>query len=185
LQYAVLIYRNRNQLRELRLVEMTIEADAALARLDAEAATREGEAAEVMRRAEAAYEQGREKFFRLRAKLPTKLRKLTAGCTSAGTRASVVALASFAPPLRLELWSLIAIRWVGVCIPLVADEMRTYWFEIFECGRKVALVCLPVFFSPGSPGQLILGLVICFITCTTRPGFESRHLCHCICRRLI
>eukprot|EP00966_Prymnesium_polylepis_P201589 4670874-Prymnesium_polylepis.1 len=28
----------------------------------------------------------------------------------------------------------------------------------------MALVCLPVFFSPGSPGQLILGLVICFLT---------------------
>jgi len=26
------------------------------------------------------------------------------------------------------------------------------------------VVCLPVFFSPGSPGQLILGLVICFLT---------------------
>ena len=126
MQYAVLLYRNRNQLNELRLIEMTIEADLALARLDAEAVTSEAAAAEVIRRAEAAYDQGRAEFDRLRAKLPTKLRKLTAGY-----------------------------------------EMRTYWFEIFECGRKVALVCLPVFFSPGSPGQLILGLVICFLTCTT------------------
>eukprot|EP00966_Prymnesium_polylepis_P248727 5750921-Prymnesium_polylepis.1 len=58
-QYAVLLYRNRNQLNELRLIEMTIEADLALARLDAEAVTSEVEAAEVIRRAEAAYEQGR------------------------------------------------------------------------------------------------------------------------------
>eukprot|EP00966_Prymnesium_polylepis_P333091 7388559-Prymnesium_polylepis.1 len=79
---------------------MTIEADLALARLDAEAVTSEDEAAGVIRRAEAAYKQGREEFDRLRAKLPTTLRKLTAGY-----------------------------------------EMRTYWFEIFECGRKVALWC--------------------------------------------
>ena len=79
LQYAVLLYRNRNQLNELRLIEMTIEADLALARLDAEAVTSENEAAGVIRRAEAAYKQGREEFDRLRAKLPTTLRKLTAG----------------------------------------------------------------------------------------------------------
>eukprot|EP00966_Prymnesium_polylepis_P327514 7383387-Prymnesium_polylepis.1 len=46
LQYAVLLYRNRNQLNQLRLIEMTIEADLALARLDAEAVTSEMEAAE-------------------------------------------------------------------------------------------------------------------------------------------
>jgi len=45
-----------------------------------------------------------------------------------------------------------------------ADEMRTYWFEIFECGRKITLVCLPVFLSPGSPGQLIFSLIVCFLT---------------------
>ena len=128
LQYAVLLYRNRTQLNELRRIEMTIEADLARARLDAEVVTSEDEAAGVIRRVEGAY-KGREEFDRLRAKLPTTLRKLTAGY-----------------------------------------EMRTYWFEIFECGRKVALVCLPVFFSPGSPGQLILGLVICFLTCTTSAG---------------
>ena len=45
-----------------------------------------------------------------------------------------------------------------------ADEMRTYGFEIFECIRKIALIGLPIFFSPGTPGQLILGLVICFLS---------------------
>jgi len=43
-------------------------------------------------------------------------------------------------------------------------ERRTYWFEIFECLRKVMLVGLPVFFKPGSTGQLTLGLLICFFT---------------------
>eukprot|EP00966_Prymnesium_polylepis_P190878 4423585-Prymnesium_polylepis.1 len=73
---------------------MTIEADLALARLDAEVVTSEDEAAGIIRRAEGAY-KGREEFDRLRARLPTTLRKLTSGY-----------------------------------------EMRTYWFEIFECGRK-------------------------------------------------
>ena len=34
-----------------------------------------------------------------------------------------------------------------------------------ECIRKLAIVCLPVFFQPaGSVGQLIFGLVVCFVT---------------------
>jgi hypothetical protein len=32
----------------------------------------------------------------------------------------------------------------------VPDEMRCYWFEVFECVRKIALVGLPVIFRPGS-----------------------------------
>ena len=43
-------------------------------------------------------------------------------------------------------------------------ELRTYWFELFECLRKILLVGLPVFCPPGTPGQLIIGLVICFVT---------------------
>eukprot|EP00966_Prymnesium_polylepis_P032515 756088-Prymnesium_polylepis.1 len=101
---------------------MTINADFELAKLDAERAE-SNERAKMMQKAEAAYNHGRTEYNQLRAKLPTTLRKLTAGY-----------------------------------------ELRTYWFEIFECGRKIALVCLPVFFSPGSPGQLIIGLVICFLT---------------------
>merc|ERR1719424_1651204 len=42
--------------------------------------------------------------------------------------------------------------------------MRCYWFEIFECARKILLVGLPVFFEPGTPAQLIFGLIINFIT---------------------
>jgi hypothetical protein len=37
-------------------------------------------------------------------------------------------------------------------------------FEIFECFRKLALVCMPVAFEPGSVPQLIFGLMVCFIT---------------------
>jgi hypothetical protein len=44
-------------------------------------------------------------------------------------------------------------------------SMHHFWFEIFECGRKLALVCFPVFFQPaGSVAQLIFGLMVCFIT---------------------
>ena len=44
-------------------------------------------------------------------------------------------------------------------------RMEAFWFEIFECLRKLALVCIPVFFDPpGSASQLIFGLVLCFCT---------------------
>ena len=44
-------------------------------------------------------------------------------------------------------------------------EYRTYWFEIFESLRKVALVGVPACF-PGRGGnaQLIWGLLVCFFT---------------------
>ena len=44
-------------------------------------------------------------------------------------------------------------------------ELRTFWFEIIESVRKLAIVCLPVFFQPsGSVSQLIFGLLVCFFT---------------------
>jgi len=44
-------------------------------------------------------------------------------------------------------------------------RMHNFGFEIFECARKLALVCMPVFFDPpGSASQLIFGLMVCFIT---------------------
>ena len=64
-------------------------------------------------------------------------------------------------------------------------ELRMWWFEvrnilprivplssegscnlpqIFECIRKLAVACVPVFFQPsGSDSQLIYGLMICFV----------------------
>ena len=41
---------------------------------------------------------------------------------------------------------------------------RNAGFESYECVRKLALVCMPAFFQPGSPAQLIFGLLVCFIT---------------------
>ena len=43
-------------------------------------------------------------------------------------------------------------------------ELRTYWFEVFECCRKIALVGLPVICRPGSAEQLIIGLFVAFAT---------------------
>ena len=39
-----------------------------------------------------------------------------------------------------------------------------YWFEIFECVRKILLIGLPIFVPAGSPAQLIFGLIICFLS---------------------
>ena len=45
-----------------------------------------------------------------------------------------------------------------------AESIRTS-AELIECARKLAIVCLPVFFQPsGSVSQLIFGLVVCFLT---------------------
>eukprot|EP00966_Prymnesium_polylepis_P330597 7386223-Prymnesium_polylepis.3 len=81
MHYATMLYRNRKELNELRLLEMTIETEYTLAKLEAEGATSDEEAEERMRKADAAYEMGRASFGKLRAELPTDLRKLTAGCT--------------------------------------------------------------------------------------------------------
>lgn len=43
-------------------------------------------------------------------------------------------------------------------------DLRCYWFELFECGRKIALVGMPVFFDMGSVAQLAYGLLVCFIS---------------------
>ena len=50
------------------------------------------------------------------------------------------------------------------CNMLSADEFRVYWFEIFECVRKLALTGIPVWFEMGSTGQLTCGLLVSFIS---------------------
>ena len=125
LLYALMLFRSREELRELRRIEVTQEAKYKVAMLEADAVreTSEEDKAAMIATADAAKEATTAKLDQIRSKLPTTLRKLTAGY-----------------------------------------EMRTYWFEIFECARKIALIGLPILFEPESPGQLILGLVVCFIT---------------------
>ena len=43
-------------------------------------------------------------------------------------------------------------------------ELRVYWFEIVECGRKLALTGMPVWFEMGSVAQLTFGMLICFFS---------------------
>lgn len=44
-------------------------------------------------------------------------------------------------------------------------EYRTFWFEAFECLRKVLLVGVPAMFpNRGGAVQLIWGLMVCFLT---------------------
>ena len=53
---------------------------------------------------------------------------------------------------------------------ILGYELRTYYFELIECFRKLAIVCLPVFFSPsGSVSQLIFGLMVRCRDATTHP----------------
>jgi esterase/lipase len=89
LQYAFVMCRNRQQLRELQLLEMTVEAEYELAKLEASGAESPEVAEERMSKADAAYEEGVAEFRKFRAELPTDLRKLTAGCNT---------------PLRLKPW---------------------------------------------------------------------------------
>eukprot|EP00966_Prymnesium_polylepis_P281809 6512005-Prymnesium_polylepis.1 len=58
---------------------MIVEADFGRAKLDAEAAGDKEKTAEMMHEAELVHEQSRAELKVLRAKLPTTLRKLTAG----------------------------------------------------------------------------------------------------------
>ena len=47
---------------------------------------------------------------------------------------------------------------------ILGYELRTFYFELIECGRKLAIVCLPVFFQPpGSISQNIFGQIVCFV----------------------
>jgi hypothetical protein len=121
--YALMFHRARHQLHEMRRIELTLETDFALAKLEAEAEATPEKVDALVRKAIEAREASGEALENLRGELPTTLRKLTAGY-----------------------------------------ELRTYWFEIFECLRKITLIGLPIFFPPGSPPQLIFGLIICFLS---------------------
>lgn len=59
---------------------------------------------------------------------------------------------------------------------ILGYELRTFYFEIIECFRKLAIVCLPVFFQPsGSVVQLMFGLIVCFLTFGTHMVRNEHH----------
>ena len=43
-------------------------------------------------------------------------------------------------------------------------DMRCYWFEVFECMRKIFLVGIPALFEPGSVEQFMFGMIVCFLS---------------------
>ena len=47
-----------------------------------------------------------------------------------------------------------------------------YFFEVFECLRKVCLVGLPVFIEPGSVTQRAVGMILCFLTTCVLAFYE-------------
>ena len=59
-------------------------------------------------------------------------------------------------------------------LPKLTDgyEMKVYWFEVFECVRKICLIGLPIFVEPGSSAQLIVGLLVCFISYGMYASYE-------------
>jgi len=61
----------------------------------------------------------------------------------------------------------------GGCLKLTNGyELRCSWFEVFECGRKICLVGIPVFANNGSASQLIMGLLVCFISAMMYASYE-------------
>lgn len=149
LLYALILYKSRNELRELRRIELEIQTDHKLARLHAAAAASEEVSAEIMQEADRVHEKAKTAYEELRTQLPTTLRRLTGGyelrvywCVHEICKPHNVATDQ-------TLASLICIvrRW-----------------EIFECARKILLIGLPIFFEAGSPRQMIFGLVVCFFT---------------------
>ena len=52
-----------------------------------------------------------------------------------------------------------------IAVKLTAGyEMRCYWFEVFECARKILLIGTPIIFEYGSIEQLFIGSIVCFLT---------------------
>ena len=45
-------------------------------------------------------------------------------------------------------------------------ELRVYYYELFECARKICIVGIPVFFANEGSNivQLTLGLILCFLS---------------------
>merc|ERR1711988_486696 len=62
----------------------------------------------------------------------------------------------------------------GYMVKLIgAYDPRCYWFELFECLRKVLLVGVPACFPDrGGNAQLVWGLLVCFVTFGAYMYFE-------------
>ena len=75
-------YKCRDELREVRLLEVTLEADYELAKLTAEGTEYKTVAEAIMEKAETDHDAMLEECEELRKAMPTTIRKLTAGCNA-------------------------------------------------------------------------------------------------------
>ena len=55
-----------------------------------------------------------------------------------------------------------AVRWFE--LPIVSVRFSRDRFEVFECIRKICLVGFPVFFVNSPLEQILIGMIVCFIS---------------------
>jgi hypothetical protein len=51
-------------------------------------------------------------------------------------------------------------------------EPRCWWFEVFECLRKLLLTGLPVFFLEGTSSQIVLSMFVCMMSIAVYSQFK-------------
>ena len=46
---------------------------------------------------------------------------------------------------------------------LMQDEGQVFWFEVFECVRRLMLSSMLVFFAPGTAAQIVVAIFLCLL----------------------
>ena len=79
----------------------------------------------------------------------------------------------FLPPFLAEVQAKIAEELPPILGKLLGPyELRCFYWEVFECVRKILLVGFPVFFTPGSQEQLVFTLITCYLTSCAYTAFK-------------
>ena len=147
--YSAMLFRSRRTLRELRSIERKAQVDFEAAELEAKEMLIE------LKRLRADAGGDDDEDDDALAKIETLEEKRTA----------LLAAAESAREAATERYESLHEELPTTLRKLTAGyEMRCFWFEIFECVRKILIVGVPVFLPTGSPGQLVVGLLMCFIT---------------------
>jgi len=109
-------------------------------------------------------EEGQERVLEI-AKVKGVLDEILKESDENGNRSTALSYASETEVLIMELDRLIwCYSWSNGIMAFdflfAAYRAETWWWEVFETLRRLALTGLLVFLSPGSPGQLLVALVI-------------------------
>ena len=176
LYFYLLFYRHGPQLQLLRSLELRRAAieknDASATELsvlrDAEAAAKQSSLGKAIK---LVYARVQRTFLRESGER-SKRRRGSGRESSTDSRAQLQAMAESSLEAMRQIAALEAEEEkLRAALPdyvqklILGYELRTYYFEIIESLRKLAIVCLPVFFRPsGSVSQLIFGLMVCFLT---------------------